>query len=47
MGYRVVTRTSLSADAEAFTVTTELDAYEGDVQVHATRRAVRIPRDGN
>ena len=43
---RVVINTSLSGDAEHFTVTTDVDAYEGDVPVHATRRAVRIPRDG-
>ncbi len=44
---RVVVNTSVSADAEAFTVTTERDAYEGDVRVHALRRAVRVPRNGN
>ena len=43
---RVVVNTSLSGDAEQFTLTTDVDAYEGDVAVHATRRAVRIPRDG-
>ena len=44
---RVVVNTSVTADAEAFTVTTERDAYEGDVRVHALRRAVRIARNGN
>ena len=43
---RVDGHTSMSADAEAFTVTTDRDAYEGDVRVHALRRAVRIPRNG-
>jgi hypothetical protein len=43
---RVVVRTALTADAEEFTVATDLDAYLGQVQVHTTRRAVRIPRDG-
>jgi uncharacterized protein len=43
---RVAVNTSVTADAEAFTVTTERDAYEGDVRVHALRRAVRIPRNG-
>jgi uncharacterized protein len=44
---RVLVNTSLTADADAFTVATELDAYEGRVRVHALRRSVRIPRDGN
>jgi hypothetical protein len=44
---RVVVNTSVTADAEAFTVTTERDAYEGDVRVHALRRSARIPRNGN
>jgi hypothetical protein len=44
---RVVVNTSLTADADAFTLATELDAYEGRVRVHALRRSVRIPRDGN
>ncbi|HEX5191756.1 MAG TPA: CocE/NonD family hydrolase [Solirubrobacteraceae bacterium] len=44
---RVLVSTSLTADAEAFTVSSELDAYEGRVRVHALRRSVRIPRDGN
>jgi uncharacterized protein len=44
---RVVVSTSVTADSEAFTVTTERDAYEGDVRVHALRRAARIPRNGN
>jgi predicted acyl esterase len=43
---RVVVNTSVTADAETFTVTTERDAYEGDVRVHALRRAVRIARNG-
>lgn len=44
---RVAVNTSVTADAEAFTVTTERDAYEGDVRVHALRRSVQIPRNGN
>jgi hypothetical protein len=44
---RVVIHTTVTADAEAFTVTTERDAYEDRVRVHALRRSVRIPRDGN
>jgi hypothetical protein len=44
---RVVVNASVTADAEAFTVTTERDAYEGGVRVHALRRSVRIPRNGN
>ena len=44
---RVVVNTSVTADAEAFTVTTERDAYEGGVRMHALRRSVRIPRNGN
>ena len=44
---RVVVNTSVTADAEAFTVTTERDAYERGVRVHALRRSVRIPRNGN
>jgi uncharacterized protein len=43
---RVLVNTSVSADAESFTVTTDVDAFEGNVEVHAVRRAVRIPRDG-
>jgi hypothetical protein len=44
---RVVVNTSLTADANTFAVATELDAYEGRTRVHALRRSVRIPRDGN
>jgi putative CocE/NonD family hydrolase len=42
---RVTTRTVLTADAEAFLVTNEVDAWEGDVRVHAGARTARIPRD--
>lgn len=42
----VKTKTSVTATADDFIVTTELDAYEGDVRVHAGRRQVQIPRDG-
>ena len=44
---RVVVDTSVSADAENFVVATALDAYENQVRVHALRRSVQIPRDGN
>jgi uncharacterized protein len=44
---RVVVNTSVTADADSFTVTTERDAYEGQVRVHALRRSTRIPRNGN
>jgi putative CocE/NonD family hydrolase len=43
---RVETRTVVTADAEAFLVTNEVDAWEGDVRVHAGARTARIPRDG-
>jgi hypothetical protein len=43
---RVHTRTALTATATHFLLTTELDAYEGDLRVHASRRSVEIPRDG-
>jgi putative CocE/NonD family hydrolase len=42
----ITTRTALSATAETFLLTTELDAYEGDRRVYASRRSVEIPRDG-
>lgn len=42
---RVHLRTSMSATAEHFLVTRELDAFEGDVRVHAARSSVEIPRD--
>jgi hypothetical protein len=38
-------RTSMSASDSAFLVTHELDAYEGERRVHATRDTVAIPRD--
>jgi uncharacterized protein len=43
---RVETRTVVTADAEAFLVTNEVDAWEGDVRVHAGARTARIARDG-
>lgn len=43
---RVTLRTSMSATADQFLITDELDAYEGDVRVHGARHSVRIPRDG-
>ncbi len=39
-------RTSLSATADSFLVTKDLDAFEGDVCVFNARNAVEIPRDG-
>jgi hypothetical protein len=41
----VDTVSTLTADADAFHLTVELDAFEADRRVLATRRAVRIPRD--
>ena len=38
-------RTSMSATADSFLVTKDLDAFEGDVRVHTDRTAVEIPRD--
>ncbi|HTU28098.1 MAG TPA: CocE/NonD family hydrolase [Solirubrobacteraceae bacterium] len=42
---RIALRTSMTSTADSFTVTHDLDAYEGDTRVHATRRSVEIPRD--
>jgi putative CocE/NonD family hydrolase len=42
---RIALRTSLSATAESFLVTRELDAFEGDVCVHSARHSAEIPRD--
>jgi predicted acyl esterase len=42
----VVTETSMSATADAFLVTSAIDAFEGDVRVSTRHRSVRIPRDG-
>ncbi len=38
-------RTALSSTPEAFLITSEVDAFEGDRRVHARRSAVEIPRD--
>lgn len=47
-GWRIEirTRTHLSATAEDFLLTSEVDAYEEGVRRHAVRRARTIPRDG-
>jgi putative CocE/NonD family hydrolase len=37
---------TMSCDEESFTVTSSLDAYEGDVRFHATVARYRFPRDG-
>ena len=42
---RIVLHTSMTSTADTFTVTHDLDAYEGDTRVHTTRRSVEIPRD--
>jgi uncharacterized protein len=46
-GWRITVslRTSMSATNSEFLVTQELDAFEGDVRVHAARDTVAIPRD--
>jgi hypothetical protein len=36
----------MTCDEEVFTVTTALDAYEGETRVHALTRTHRFPRDG-
>lgn len=41
----VSVRTTLSATAESFWLSHELDAYEGGVRVHSARGAIEIPRD--
>jgi hypothetical protein len=38
-------RTTMSSTAESFLITSEVDAFEGDVRVHARRSNVSIPRD--
>ena len=43
---RIATRTALTATTGSFLLTTDLDAYEGETRVHATRRVAQIPRDG-
>ncbi len=43
---RTEARSTMTCDEEAFTVTTELDAYDGDTRVHALARTHRFPRDG-
>jgi putative CocE/NonD family hydrolase len=47
-GWRIAIRlrTSMSATADSFLVTKDLDAFEGDVCVHSARSAVEVPRDG-
>ena len=46
-GWQITVRlqTSMSASDSAFLVTHELDAYEGELRVHAARDTVAIPRD--
>ena len=41
---RTETRLRMSADAEAFTVAAELDAFEGDEPIVTRRWERRIPR---
>ena len=42
---RIELRTSMSATAESFLITKDLDAFEGDVCVHSAHHSVEIPRD--
>jgi uncharacterized protein len=42
---RVETRTVLTATADQFVVTNDVDAWEGEVRVHASSRAHAVPRD--
>ncbi|MEZ4524081.1 MAG: hypothetical protein R3A46_20985 [Thermomicrobiales bacterium] len=42
---RVVTRSTLTADAEHFHLTTNIDAFEGDTRVRTKTRSASIPRD--
>jgi hypothetical protein len=42
---RVELRTSMSATAESFLITKDLDAFEGEVCVHSAHHSVEIPRD--
>jgi hypothetical protein len=41
---RMVTRTVLTADADAFRLRAELDAYEGDTRIFANNWDLAIPR---
>jgi hypothetical protein len=41
----VRTRTTMSATSDAFLITKDLDAFEGNVCVHSTRKSITIPRD--
>ena len=43
---RTEAATTMTCDAEAFLVTTALDAFEGDVRVCARTFTHRFPRDG-
>ena len=36
----------MTCDAERFTVTTTLEAFEGDARVHAATHTHHFPRDG-
>jgi predicted acyl esterase len=38
-------RTTMSSTAESFLITSEVDAFDGDVRVHGRRSNVSIPRD--
>jgi uncharacterized protein len=38
-------RTSMSGTAQAFLITSEVDAFEGHVRVHSRRSEVEVPRD--
>jgi hypothetical protein len=38
-------RTEMSSTADSFLITSETDAFEGEVRVHSRRAQVEIPRD--
>jgi hypothetical protein len=42
---RIVTRTTMSCTSDAFLITKELDAFEGDARVHGARSNIEVPRD--
>jgi uncharacterized protein len=43
---RTEVASTMTCDEQVFTVTTALDAFEGETRVHALTRTYRFPRDG-
>ncbi len=43
---RTQATSTMTGDAESFTVTTTLDAFEDNVRVHSRTQTHRFPRDG-